>query len=70
MTIYINYVAIESFEFFIQRIPVSYTHLTTQLIRDQVEEQYKGKYQTIETFPGTIELMYSGFSKGRGLEMY
>lgn len=43
---------------------------TTQLIRDQVEEQYKGKYQTIETFPGTIELMYSGFSKGRGLEMY
>ena len=43
---------------------------TTQLIRDQVKEQYKGKYQTIETFPGTIELMYSGFSKGRGLEMY
>ena len=30
---------------------------TTQLIRDQVKEQYKGKYQTIETFPGTIELM-------------
>ena len=43
---------------------------TTQIIRDQVEEHYKGKYQTIETFPGTIELMYSGFSKGRGLEMY
>ena len=43
---------------------------TTQLIRDQVKEQDKGKYQTIETFPGTIELMYSGFSKGRGLEMY
>lgn len=43
---------------------------TTQLIRNKVEEHYKGKYQTIETFPGTIELMYSGFSKGRGLEMY
>ena len=43
---------------------------TTQLILNQVEEQYKGKYQTIETFPGTIELMYSGFSKGRGLETY
>lgn len=43
---------------------------TTQLIRNNVEEHYKGKYQTIETFPGTIELMYSGFSKGRGLEMY
>ena len=39
---------------------------TTQLIRNKVEEHYKGKYQTIETFPGTIELMYSGFSKGRG----
>lgn len=36
---------------------------TTQLIRNKVEEHYKGKYQTIETFPGTIELMYSGFSK-------
>ena len=43
---------------------------TTQFIRDKIEEHYKGKYQTIETFPGTIELMYSGFSKGRGLEMY
>lgn len=43
---------------------------TTQLIRNKVEEHYKGKYQTIETFPGTIELMYSGFSKGKGLEMY
>ena len=43
---------------------------TTQLIRNKVEEHYKVKYQTIETFPGTIELMYSGFSKGRGLEMY
>ena len=43
---------------------------TTQLIRNKVEEHYKGKHQTIETFPGTIELMYSGFSKGKGLEMY
>lgn len=37
---------------------------TTQLIRDQVEEQYKGKYQTIETFPGTIELMYNTIAFG------
>ena len=42
---------------------------TSALIRKAVHEKYD-KYQTVETFPGTIEVMEKGIDKGSGMKMY
>ena len=40
------------------------------ILKKMVKDKYEDKYQMIETFPGTIELMTNGISKGTGLKMY
>lgn len=40
------------------------------ILRNRIHTLYGEKYQTVETFPGTIEIMFNGISKGKGLEMY
>lgn len=40
------------------------------ILRKKILNTFQGKYQTVETFPGTIEVMYSGINKGTGLEKY
>ena len=46
------------------------TKKNTAILRNTIQEHYKDKYQTVETFPGTIEIMFNGINKGNGLKMY
>lgn len=46
------------------------TKEVSSILRSMIHDRYKDKYQTVETFPGSIEIMYSGIDKGSGLKMY
>ncbi len=46
------------------------TEEVSPILRKMIHERYKDKYQTVETFPGSIEILYSGIDKGSGLQMY
>lgn len=46
------------------------TEEVSSILRSMIHDRYKDKYQTVETFPGSIEIMYSGIDKGSGLKMY
>lgn len=41
-----------------------------KMIRERVHARYADKYQCIGTFPGTVEVMQKGITKGTGLKMF
>lgn len=41
-----------------------------KLIRERFAEKFTDRYQIISTFPGTVEVMEKGISKGSGLERF
>ena len=46
------------------------TQEVSPTLRKMVHDRYHDKYQTVETFPGSIEIMYSGIDKGSGMQKY
>jgi Cof subfamily protein (haloacid dehalogenase superfamily) len=42
----------------------------TRQLREMIDRRYHGVYQTVETYPGTIEIMAAGIDKGSGLIRY
>ena len=41
-----------------------------KMIRERVNARYADRYQCIGTFPGTVEVMQKGITKGTGLKMF
>ncbi len=46
------------------------TQEVSPTLRKMVHDRYHDTYQTVETFPGSIEIMYSGIDKGSGMQKY